>query len=129
MDTLLLIARIVFGGWFFYNGVHHFLKFGKMTQFAKTKGVPFPAVALGLTGSMLLCGGLSIACGVYPLVGIALLVAFLVPVSLVMHTFWKLDNPQLRRADRSSFLKNMALLGATLMFLALPLPWPLSLMP
>ena len=129
MDTILLIARIVFGGMFFYNGVNHFVKFGMMTQYAKMKGVPFPAVAQGMTGLMLLGGGLSIACGVYPLIGIAMLVAFLVPASFVMHNFWKLDNPRLRMADRSSFLKNMALLGATLMFLALPLPWPLSLAP
>ncbi len=129
MDTVLLIGRIVFGGFFFYSGVNHFQKFGMMTQYAKMKGVPLPAVAQGMTGLMLLCGGLSIACGVYPLIGIALLVAFLVPVSLIMHSFWKIDDPQSRMVDRSNFLKNMALLGATLMFLALPLPWPLSLVP
>ena len=129
MDTLLLIGRIVFGGFFVYNGVNHFLKFGMMTQYAKRKGVPFPAAAQGVTGLMLLGGGLSIACGVYPLIGIALLVGFLVPVSLVMHNFWKLDDPKLRLADRSTFARNMALLVATLMFLALPVPWPLSLVP
>lgn len=129
METFLLIGRIVFGGFFFYSGVNHFLKFGMMTQYARTKGVPFPAVAQGITGLMLLCGGLSIASGIYPWIGIALLVGFLVPVSLVMHNFWKIDDPQSRMADRGNFFKNMALLGATLMFLALPLPWPLSLVP
>jgi putative oxidoreductase len=93
------------------------------------KGVPFPAIAQGMTGLMLLLGGLSIVCGIYPFVGIVLLVAFLLPVSLMMHNFWKLEDPQLRMADKINFTKNMALLGAVLMLLAIPLPWPLSLVP
>ena len=92
MDTVRLVGRIIFGGFFFYNGVNQFLRFGMMSQYARTKGVPFPAVAEGITGLLLLCGGLSIACGVYPWIGIALL-------------------------------------GAMLMFLALPLRWPLRLVP
>jgi len=129
MNTLLLIGRIIFGGYFIYNGVNHFIGFGMMTQYAKMKGVPFPAIAQGMTGLMLLLGGLSIVFGIYPFVGIVLLVAFLVPVSLMMHNFCKLEEPQLRMADKINFMKNMALLGAVLMLLAIPLPWPISLVP
>lgn len=129
MNTLLVIGRIIFGGFFIYSGVNHFIGFGMMTQYAKMKGVPFPALAQGMTGLMLLLGGLSIVFGIYPFVGIVLLVAFLVPVSLIMHSFWKVDDPQMRAADRVNFMKNMALVGAVIMLLAIPLPWPLSLMP
>ncbi len=129
MNTLLLIGRIIFGGYFIYNGVNHFIGFAPMTQYAKMKGVPFPAVAQGMTGLMLLLGGLSIVLGVYPFVGVVLLVAFLLPVSLMMHDFWKLEDPQSRMADKINFLRNMAFLGAVLMLLAIPSPWPLSLMP
>lgn len=129
MDTLVLIGRIVFGGYFIYSGVGHFTKFGIMTQYVRMKGVPLPATALGITGLMLLIGGLSIVFGIYPFVGIVLLAAFLVPVSLMMHNFWKLEDPQLRMADKINFTKNMALLGAVLMLLAIPSPWPLSLVP
>ena len=100
-----------------------------MTQYAKMKGVPFPAFAQGVTGLLLLLGGLSILFGIYPYIGIILLAAFLVPVSLMMHNFWTLDDPQLRMADKVNFMKNMALLGAILMFLAIPLPWALSVAP
>jgi uncharacterized membrane protein YphA (DoxX/SURF4 family) len=87
MNTLLLIGRIIFGGYSIYNGVNHFIGFGMMTQYAKMKGVSFPAIAQGMTGLILLLGGLSIVFGIYPFVGIVLLVAFLVPVSLMMHNF------------------------------------------
>ena len=129
MDSLLLIGRIILGGFFIYSGVNHFVGFGMMTQYAKMKGVPFPAVAQGATGMMLLLGGSSILCDVYPTVGILLLVAFLVPVSLMMHNFWKIKDPQMRMADKTNFMKNMALLGAILMLLAIPTPWPLSFLP
>ncbi|MCX6145097.1 MAG: DoxX family protein [Ignavibacteriales bacterium] len=129
MDSLLLIGRIILGGFFIYSGVSHFIGFGMMTQYAKMKGVPFPAVAQGVTGLMLLLGGASVLCGVYPAVGILLLAAFLVPVSLMMHNFWEIKDPQLRMADKTNFMKNMALLGAILMLLAIPTPWPLSVVP
>ena len=129
MDVLMLAGRVIFGGFFLYSGVNHFIKFGMMTQYAKMKGVPFPAIAQGMTGLMLLFGGVSIVFGIYPFVGIVLLVAFLLPVSLMMHSFWKIEDPQLRMADTINFTKNMALLGAVLMLLAIPLPWPLSLVP
>ena len=129
MNALLLIGRIIFGGFFIYSGVNHFIGFEMMTQYAKMKGVPFPAVAQAVAGILLLLGGLSILFGIYPYVGIVMLVAFLLPVSFMMHNFWTLADPQLRMADKVNFMKNMALLGALLMFLAIPLPWALSVAP
>ena len=129
MNTFVLIGRFSLGGFFVYSGVNHFIGFQMMSQYAKMKGVPFPAVAQGMTGLMLLLGGLSIVFGIYPLVGIVLMVAFLLPVSLMMHNFWKIEDPQLRMADKVNFMKNMALLGAILMLLAIPSPWTLSLLP
>lgn len=129
MDFLFLIGRIIFGGYFIYNGANHFIRFGMLTQYAKMKGVPLPAVAQSTAGIMLLLGGLSVMLGLYPVAGIVLLVAFLVPVSLMMHDFWKIEDAQSRMADKMNFARNMALLGALLMLLVVPLPWPLSLVP
>lgn len=129
MDFLFLIGRIIFGGYFIYNGANHFISFGMLTQYANMKGVPLPAVAQSTAGIMLLLGGLSVMLGLYPVAGIVLLVAFLVPVSLMMHDFWKIEDAQSRMADKMNFARNMALLGALLMLLVVPLPWPLSLVP
>ena len=128
MDTLFLIGRIILGGFFIYSGLNHFLGFGMMANYTKMKGVPLPQLAVAITGLMLILGGLSIVLGAYPKVGIALLAGFLIPVSLLMHNFWKIQDPQLKVADKVNFTKNMALLGAALMFLAIPRPWPLSVM-
>jgi len=63
----------------------------------------------------------------HPVVGIILLIVFLLGVSFQIHSFWKLDDAQMKQIDMINFTKNMALVGALLMFLLLPHPWPMSL--
>jgi hypothetical protein len=48
-------------------------------------------------------------------------------VSFQMHNFWKVADAQTKQIDMINFTKNMALVGALLMFLLLPHPWPMSL--
>jgi len=102
------------------------MRFGMMSDYTKMKGVAFPTVAVAVTGLMAILGGLSILLGAYPVVGSVLLAAFLIPVSLMMHNFWKVQDPQLKMGEMVNFMKNIALLGAVLMFLAIPRPWPFS---
>jgi hypothetical protein len=61
------------------------------------------------------------------LVGIILLIISLLSVSLQMYAYWKADDAQMKQIDMINFTKNMALLGALLMLLLLPHPWPMSL--
>jgi hypothetical protein len=67
-------------------------------QHAADLGVPMAAVLAPISGIMALAGGLSVAVG--------LLVGFLVPVTLMMHAFWRLQ-------DRSRFTCNKRCLQRT----------------
>jgi putative oxidoreductase len=127
MVTLFIIGRIIVAGYFLFNGLNHFMLLGMMSDYAKMKGVPLPAVSVIVTGSMLILGGLSFLMGVYPVVGVILIAAFLIPVSFMMHNFWKIKDAQQKMVEMVNFLKNMALLGSVLMFLSIPRPWPFSL--
>jgi putative oxidoreductase len=127
MDIAFLIGRIIFGGYWLMSALNHFKNLNHMSEYAKAKGTPFPKLAVAGTGVILLAGGLSMLLGVYPLVGIVPIIVFLLGVSLQMHTFWKLHDPQMKQAEMINFTKNMALVGALLMFLLLPRPWPMSL--
>jgi putative oxidoreductase len=79
------------------------------------------------SGVLLALGGLSILLGVQPKWGVLFLVLFLVPVTFTMHNYWADKDPQMRQNNEINFHKNLALLGAALMLLAIPEPWPLSL--
>lgn len=126
MDIAFLIGRIIFGGFFISTGINHFKNVSYMAGYARAKGTPAPEAAVAGTGVLLVLGGLSMLLGAYPLIGIILLLIFLVGVSFQMHAFWKVTDPQARAADQINFMKNLALIGALLMFLAIPVPWPLG---
>ena len=98
-----------------------------MSEYAKAKGTPSPKPAVAGTGVLLLVGGLSMLLGVYPVVGIILLIIFLLGVSFQMHAYWTVADAQTKQIEMINFTKNMALVGALLMILLLPHPWPMSL--
>jgi len=127
MNIAFLIGRIIFATFWLTGSFNHFKNLNYMTEYAKARGIPSPKVAVGGTGVILLLGGLSMLLGVYPVVGIILLIVFLLGVSLQMHAYWKVDDAQMKQIDMINFTKNMALVGALLMFLLLPHPWPMSL--
>ncbi len=127
MNVAFLIGRIIFSGFWLMSSFNHFKNLDYMSEYAKAKGTPFPKLAVAGTGILLLLGGFSMLLGVYPLIGIALLIVFLLGVSPRMHNYWKVDDPQMKQMEMINFTKNMALMGALLMLLLLPHPWPMSL--
>jgi uncharacterized membrane protein YphA (DoxX/SURF4 family) len=128
MDYLLLIGRILYGGFFVISGARHFVQLKTMTAYASSRAVPAPALGVLGSGLIAVLGGLSILLGVWPRVGVLLLVIFLIPVSLMIHNYWADKDPQARQSNQVHFMKNVALLGAAFMFLAIPEPWRWSLL-
>lgn len=127
MRALFVIGRAIFGGFFVYSGINHFKQHQQMKGYAAAKGVPAAEIAVPGTGGMLLAGGLSVVAGVKPRLGLASLIAFLVPTTLQMHRFWEVDDPGQRMSEMVNFSKNMALVGAAMMMMQLEEPWPASI--
>ena len=75
----------------------------------------------------MLLGGLGILLGVYVYLSIFLLVLFLLITTLQMHQYWKVTDQMARMGEEINFKKNLALLGALLIILAIPLPWIVTL--
>jgi putative oxidoreductase len=127
MRTLFVLGRTIFGGFFAYSGINHLQHARSMGQYAATKGVPVPEQAVQATGALLLAGGISVMAGFKPRVGLAALIAFLVPVTLQMHRFWQEADPQRRQNEMVQFMKNTALMGAALAMMQIDQPWPASI--
>jgi len=126
METAFLVGRFIVGIYYLYNAYNHFSKLNMMSGYAQSKGVPSPKVAVFAAGILLLVGGLSIITGYQPTIGAVALVLFFLPVTFMMHNFWKVQDPMARMGEMVNFTKNMALMGSALMFLAIPQPWPFS---
>lgn len=125
----LLAGRAVFGGYFLYNGINHFANHGMMTEYARAKKVPAPGAAVAASGLLIIAGGLSLLAGAWPKLGAGLISTFLLGVTPQIHAFWREQDPQHRMNEMVHFMKNAALLGATLLVAAQPEPWPLSATP
>src|SRR5438477_4871065 len=126
MKAPFLIGRLIFGGYFIYNGINHFKQTQTLAQYAGAKKVPRPREAVMASGTMMLLGGTSILLGIKPKVGAAAIVGFLAGVSPIMHDFWRMEDPNQRTNDMINFAKNMALLGAALALMGIEEPWPAS---
>ena len=127
MIYLFLLGRIILGGYFIQNGYNHLKNAGSLTGYAQSKGVPMPKASVILSGLMLLLGGLGILLGLYVYESILLLVVFLLGTLWKMHRYWEATDPMMRMGEQINFYKNLALIGALLMLLAIPMPWALSL--
>jgi putative oxidoreductase len=126
-SIVFLIGRLLLGGFFINSGYKHFKFINMMAGYSQSKGVPAPKAAVAFTGFLLLVGGVSILLGLYPTIGAIALVLFLVPTTFLMHAYWKVQDPQARMGETVNFAKNLALLGAALLLLSIPQPWPVSL--
>lgn len=127
MDILFLIGRILFGGFFLLQAYNHFTKTQALSQYAASKKVPSPRLAVQVSGALLIVGGAGIILGAWIQWAVLSLVLFLVPVSFAMHPFWGDQDQHMKSADMVNFLKNMALLGAALVLLSVPQPWMYSM--
>ncbi|HEX2658333.1 MAG TPA: DoxX family protein [Polyangia bacterium] len=125
MRQIFVLGRLLVGSYFLYSGVHHFTDTRAMAHFAHLRGVPMPEIAVVAAGVLLVIAGLSFLLGFMPKLGIVAAALFLVPVTLMMHPFWK-EEGAARMADMVNFTKNFGLLGAVLMFAGVPEPWPVS---
>ncbi len=126
MRALFVLGRAIFGGYFVYNGLNHFLNQKMMSQYAASKGVANADVAVPASGGLLLAGGLSVLAGLKPRQGLAAIIAFLVPVSLQMHRFWEMEGQPQQMSEMVNFTKNMALVGAALALMQIEEPWPIG---
>ena len=106
-------ARFLFSLIFVLSAPHHFAK--AVIGYAAAQGVPFASFLVPASGVLALIGGLSILLGYRARLGAWLLVAFLVPVTFMMHNFWTVADPMMRQLQMAMFMKNVALIGGALL--------------
>jgi putative oxidoreductase len=113
MQILYVVGRVLFALIFIVAAPRHFTAEG--IGHAADLGVPLAAICVPISGLMALVGGLSVASGYRAQWGAWLLIAFLVPVTMMMHGFWRLHDPEAVHIQQAMFVKNIALIGAALL--------------
>jgi putative oxidoreductase len=120
MDVVLLVGRILFAAISIVSGsTVHLLKWRAGISYARASNVPAPELLVPASSVIALGGGLLVAFGPWADLGALLLAAFVLPVAVGMHAFWKLANPMQRANQQVHFMKNVSLGGAALALFAL----------
>jgi putative oxidoreductase len=114
MEILFIVGRILFAFLFLGSGIAHFTARAAMTGYAEFKKVPAAKLAVPATGAVLVLGAISVALGIYPVIGSLALAAFLIPTAILMHNFWTESDAQAKMNSQISFNKDIALAGAAL---------------
>jgi len=118
MQYVNILGRVIFGGYFIFSGINHFVNLKMMTGYAQSKKAPMPQVSVIISGLMLLAGGISYIFNFHLMIGSGLLVLFLLSASIMMHNYWAVQDPQQKMGEMVNFLKNFALIGALLLMLS-----------
>jgi putative oxidoreductase len=111
--ALVPVGRAFFSAIFLMAGRTHFDP--AAIGYARSAGVPFAELLVPASGVLAFLGGLSVLLGWRARFGAALLVAFLVPVTLSMHAFWTVKDPMMAQMQFAMFMKNVGLLGGALL--------------
>jgi len=110
-SAALLAGRFGLGIIFLVSGLGKLVSWSGTAAFAGAKGVPEFLLA-GATALEIL-GALSLLAGWKTRWGVAALVVFLVPVTLVFHDFWAAQGAEVQ-LQSVQFLKNVAIGGGLL---------------
>jgi putative oxidoreductase len=112
-SAVVVLGRFLFVLIFLMAGANHFNK--QTIGYAASQGVPLASISVPLSGVLAIAGGLSILLGYRAKLGAWLLVLFLVPVTLMMHKFWLVQDPMMAQIQMILFMKNVAMLGGALL--------------
>jgi putative oxidoreductase len=113
MKYIPLIGRILFSIIFMYSSIANFSDY--FFYEATARGIPCSYILVPLVGIFELIGGLSILTGFMAKWGAWLIIIILIPVTIVMHDFWNIEDPVHHQLVLMTFMRNLSIIGAALM--------------
>jgi uncharacterized membrane protein YphA (DoxX/SURF4 family) len=116
-DTPSALGRLLYSGVLAYMAVDGFKHNEKRVEVAAESGVPMPELLVPFVTGMLFVANLGILFWKYPRASAGALVVFFVTTTPVIHDFWTMEGQE-RQGNKINFLKNLALLGCSIVLLA-----------
>lgn len=110
MKYIVIIGRVLYSLIFINSGIFHFSE--GAVSYAASQGVPMASLLVPASGVMAILGGISIVLGFKARWGAWLIIAFLIPVTIMMHGFWHFNDLAEQQMQMTMFMKNTSMLGA-----------------
>jgi len=116
-DPPSALGRFLYSGILAYMAVDGFKHNDKRVEIAESKDVPMAEHAVPFVTGMLFVANLGILFWKYPRISAGALIVFFVGTTPAIHDFWTMEGKE-RNDNKINFLKNVALLGGAIVFLA-----------
>lgn len=112
-----LLGRFLLVLIFLLSSGNKITNFGQVQGYMASHGMPATAILLSGAIVFLVVGGLSVLLGFKARIGAILLIAFIIPASLIFHNFWAFEGQE-QQNQMINFMKNMAILGGLISIVA-----------
>lgn len=119
MEILLIIGKVLFGTLFVSSGIGHLKNLEAMTGYAQYKKIPFAKAGVIVSGLVILIAPVLFLFGVLEVASLVALAVFLGATAVFFHNYWTIEDAQAKMNEQIAFNKNVSLLGAVLVILAL----------
>jgi putative oxidoreductase len=116
-NWLTLIGRVALAWVFILAGYSKLMGIQGTVGYMQKFGMPMADVLVWVAVAIELLGGIALAIGWKTRWVAALLVIFVVIVTLVFHQFWAVDAAQMMN-QRNHFMKNLSIVGGMLIIMA-----------
>lgn len=117
-NMFALAARVLLAALFLFAGLNKIVNFQATADFIASAGVPATIFLLVVTIVLELVGGAMILTGYYARFAAAVLVLFLIPVTLIFHNPLAHTDPAMVQQQMNHLLKNLAIMGGLLHMIA-----------
>ena len=113
-----LAGRVLISLVFLMSGLGKVFQFDGQVAYAASQGVPFASLAIMISIVAELAAVTMIIIGYKARLGALILFVWMIPVSIMLHAFWNIEDPMAQQMHMIMFMKNLAMMGAMLLIMA-----------
>ena len=119
IEYLAPVGRILLSLIFLASAANTIMDWQQPAGMMSDHGLPAVHVLLSVAVALEIIGGVAVLLGLFARFGALALLAFLIPVTVIMHNFWALEEGPERMGQMINFMKNVSIMGGVTMVLAL----------
>ena len=113
-----LTGRILISLIFLMSGLGKVFQFDGQVAYAASQGVPLANLAIIISIIAELAAATMIILGYRARLGALILLVWMIPVSVMLHAFWNIEDAMAQQMHMIMFMKNLAMMGAMLLIMS-----------
>jgi putative oxidoreductase len=100
------------------SGLGKVFQFDGQVAYAASEGVPLANLAIIISIIAELAAATMIILGYRARLGALILLVWMIPVSIMLHAFWNIEDAMAQQMHMIMFMKNLAMMGAMLLIMS-----------